>query len=282
VRERELATKRLAEIEAQLEDRRLEAEKLEREIEEERRRAEERLAKIREEKELAENEQRKQAEAIKQELKRAELRLRQINNSGSSGAEVPSNEDSSPVPIEQVSEQMVPEEPSLRPFVATVLPAQNFKPAETPDITFHTISRETPSRNRFMVIGAVGAVLAVIAVGYWFISQPTAPPEQPTAAAKNGSGFPQHEQLEVPQAAQQVEINSAVGSNTSSSAVSNSNRPTDLQVIPAKDTAVDEQPAVHRDASSTQNPAPVKKRTPAAARPQNTKKVTADDLINDN
>jgi serine/threonine protein kinase len=285
-REREAAELRLAEIEADLEQRRMEAERLEHEIEEERLRAVERLTKAREEKELVVNEQRQRAEAAKAELERAQKRLEQIAKADPKGSHIEKPE--------VVTDVSAVDEPELEVSAVHVLGeaqptnhlpvAQVIELSDAPDFTFHSDSTRRSSSKRLMVMGVLGAVLAVLGVAIWFISD-SAKVEVPANTA-----------VVVPEV-NLPETNSNVQQSTGFQSVTppatNEATPTGLNAVtvPAPDAQVSpvpssslmpEQPGTSKTTAQDQNPSSAKKRVAVAAKTQAPKKVTADDLINDN
>lgn len=278
IREREQASQRLAEIEAELEQRRLESEKIEKEIEEERLRAVERLEKVREEKERAANEQRKQAEELKLELERAEQRLQSI--SGAPEPKVATQLKEAKDDAAEAAETALPDLPNepqaeSKPEAAEVAPIRHATVSDLPEISIYSAPDGSPQK-RLIFIGAAGVALALIGIVFWYLLAGESGPSQPAVVIPETS---------VTQPAQDSPASSEPLAATDASGGNSSNGTQESQsgssVASATDPGTGQQSDTLANPQSASNSSPAKKRA-VAPKPQPSKKVTADDLINDN
>ena len=286
ISEREKAEIRLVEIEADLEQRRLEAERMEREVEEERLRAVERLKKIREERELAVNEQHKQAEAVKQELERAEKRLQQIGSmdlASNPDATHPKNETASAI-IEPKIKVPPTAEQVTKPVTDEFVANQEHNASSAPELTFHSVSTVSSSSKRLMAIVAMGAILAILGSVFWLTSQ-TATTEAPPEVVVPVENLVEPDSNVRPSSENEVALPLTSNTNQSDATASNTSTASSPQpqvVLPPESSIVQQQPAVRRNSAADQNPSSAKKRVAGASKSPSGKKITADDLINDN
>ncbi|MGH9949165.1 MAG: protein kinase domain-containing protein [Pyrinomonadaceae bacterium] len=278
--ERESAVKRLAELEAEQEEKRIEAERLEREAEDERKSVEAKLASLHAEKEKNQAEQRQAAAAIKQELERAEETLLELSGLDPTQpvktAKTKDEEDVLEIGTDspQTALRTVPEvfelfenEPPTAPEVPQTVQHSNFE--------FRDFQEDSPKiKLPIPILGAAaGFIVLLVIIGWMFMGGSDNTPPTPAETQSEFAGeAPSVPAVELPPATNETSPDLSQPSAASETVVSPdpTSNPTESGQAKKARTVPGAQP----DKSKAQSAAPAK--TPAP------KKVTVDDLINDN
>ncbi|MFL6468867.1 MAG: protein kinase domain-containing protein [Pyrinomonadaceae bacterium] len=261
----ERAAQHLAEIEASEEARRAEAERLGREAEEAHKQAEERLLQFQAEQEHHRTEQQAVAEKVKDELRRAEMRLKELSNHDALD-EV--NSESAVLARDQKTVES--------DVIAT--PTNYSTTTDLPSLMFEVDQKRSSMGIKTPLIGVGVGLMLLLGVGLWFSANSVSSPDpavQSTQMSLSAQAA-NSETVTVPPPAEQSTFETqAAAAQPSPSGESSAN----TSIGPIETSLAPSDAAVQNDRLK-QNP-PAKK--PNSAKPTAPKKkVTADDLINDN
>ena len=279
--ERKRAAQKIAVLEAERQKRQVEEKRLEMLAEEEKKKAEERLKTLRTEHERIREERRRIEEAEKEELERTEKRLLELS--------VSPNRESGELPGQEVEEQLLEVDTSDPDFKTTqqiielledehlpIGPARskaNYY-EENEDFELH---QERRSGLPLPMIAAAAAILLIVAVGAWmFMSSGSSGNVTPTAAVPEKVSPPVEQPVVGPE--QTVVTDPLTAANVADQGNTSVTLSTDPAAVNADQRAafVQEQERKARQAKLDVSKKPV----PSASK--SPKKVTVDDLINDN
>lgn len=280
--ERQKAAQRLAELEAEQEKRRAEAEQMEREAEEERKRAEERLQQLQAEQERQRAEQERIEAEVKEELLRAERKLQEISalDTAMPISKAAKDEDQSVLEIETSEPGFKPEPEAFELFDSEPITVEKEKAVEkdrsvqgygsstdfgsSPDFG---VPETSPMNWKIPAVGGgIAVVLVIVVVAWMAMSSGETKPPAPTATEQVTTPPPS---ADIPQSAYQDQ------------STANQSQPADASVTPTEAPTAD-QSARQADRSRQAQAAQDKAKKPAPSPANTPKKVTVDDLINDN
>lgn len=274
--ERKRVAQKLADLEAERARERAEEERLEREAETERKRAEERLQTIHAEQELHRVEQKHLEAEAKAELIRAEERIREISRSNIDIAGS-SDDDHSLLELEplsapisshvsgfRVTDQTGSEKASVHH--SSRVRAKEKAVSVDDHATFSLHQEQTGSGKRMFVIAGVALLMIAMAIGIWqFVPSGTAPAATPVQATFSAEQ-PQRDLETTPPANLPQET-----------APSSPPAVVPEQEVPVDTGVKEKQPQLNAAQDKQKKPAPAAAKTPAPK-----KKITVEDLINDN
>jgi hypothetical protein len=161
---------------------------------------------------------------------------------------------------------------------------QEHNASSAPELTFHSVSTVSSSSKRLMAIVAMGAILAILGSVFWLTSQ-TATTEAPPEVVVPVENLVEPDSNVRPSSENEVALPLTSNTNQSDATASNTSTASSPQpqvVLPPESSIVQQQPAVRRNSAADQNPSSAKKRVAGASKSPSGKKITADDLINDN
>ncbi len=277
--ERVLAAKKLAQIEAEKQKRLAEAENLEREAEEERKRAEEKIAFLQAEKERRLSEEQKAAAAAREELVRAEQLLLELSHADPpiavSAAANAEEEDLLELDAVHSSNPTVPKplEVLLDKPVENIVPSKQF---DVREYGFKDFSSPSAFNWKPIAIGAAAVIVVVFVLGWLLLGSgdTTADPEM---QVQSSFAVPAPDTQTTTENFAADEQPAGVPEQTLSS---------EMPVAdPASQTMVDSPQKIEGAAVRTTDrvkAAEKPKKLAATANKPTPKKVTVDDLINDN
>lgn len=272
--DRAAATKRLAEIEAEKQKRQAEAEKQEREAEEEREKAEKRLAELHAERERRIAEEQKAAAAVQEELERAEQRLLEL-----SGVDVSSPPDPLDDDVLDLNTNKSAAATSEVPKALASLTDKQFegfgpsKDYADSDLVFQDYDSSSKSKSKILAVAAAAGILVVAALGWSFLGSSQPAPQAATEPEVTAPAAPPENVVTIQQPAAVPEQSPApqqvdTYSSTDREVNLGTSQTSDLKAPRPVDTA---KPA-EKPKKVAQNPT----NKPAS------KKITVDDLINEN
>ena len=279
--ERQRAAKKMAELEAERQKRQAEEKRLEKLAEEEKKKAEERLKALRSEHERIREERRRIEEAEKEELERTEQRLLELSvQPNSETGEIPGHHEDEQVlevhssdpgvkTTQEIIELLEDELLVVEPVKTKASSKDRITPYhEDDDFTLH---EERRSGLPMPVMAAAGALLLLVAVGAWMFMSSSSPATPQTTAVP-----PPVEQPVV--GPQQTDLQTLATGNVDDPA----NAPVTI-TADSGDSNTDQRSAFAEEQDRKVRQARLDAAKKPVATPSKTpKKVTVDDLINDN
>ena len=275
--EKKRAAQKIAELEAEKQKRQAEEKRLEKLAEDERRRAEERLKALRSEHERIREERRHIEAAEKEELERTEKRLLELSvQPNSPSGELPGQDQADQILEVHASDpgfkttQEIIELLEDEPLVVNKVKSASSISRYDADADF-TIHQERRSGLPLSIIAAAAALLLLVAVAAWMFMSSGRPATQPTAVVPPPAPIEQQAEPEQSPVSEPSTLASGTTADSNTITAETSATNTDQHSAFAEEQ---ERKARQAKLDAAKKPSATPSKTP--------KKVTVDDLINDN